>query len=336
MSNKEISIAFQTDKSPGEYIALARLVDRYDFDAVSVYCDAPFQPSYGPLLLMAPHIQRARLGPAAVSPFRIHPLDIAADTALLAGLSKGGVYIGLARGAWLAEHGIQEPARPIQGIREAIQIIRSLLSGTPVETDGKVFQVSKLVRAPYPIPQAKVPIMIGTWGARLAGLAGELAEEVKVGGSTNPALAPILMEAIRQGEERAKRSRGTVGLVMGAVTVVDEDAQLARRAAKEQVALYLPVVAGLDPTAGVEPELLQRIQLEVQQGRRQQAGALISDRLLETFAFAGDADDLVRQAQSLFAAGVQRVEFGTPHGLDPVEGINILGQQVLPRLREAF
>ena len=65
---RELSIAFQTDKTPAQYIALAKLVDQYDFDAVSVYCDAPFHPSYGPLLLMAPHIQKARLGPAAVSP----------------------------------------------------------------------------------------------------------------------------------------------------------------------------------------------------------------------------------------------------------------------------
>ena len=54
----------------------------------------------------------------------MHPIDIAANTALLAGLAKGGVYIGLARGAWLAEHGIREPKSPIQGMREAVEIIQ--------------------------------------------------------------------------------------------------------------------------------------------------------------------------------------------------------------------
>ena len=58
----QISVALQTDKTPAEYVALAKLIDRYDFDVVSVYCDAPFQPSYAPLLLMAPHLKRARLG----------------------------------------------------------------------------------------------------------------------------------------------------------------------------------------------------------------------------------------------------------------------------------
>src|SRR5690606_41153952 len=125
----QISIAFQTNKTPAQYIALAQLVNQYDFDAVSVYCDAPFHPSYGPLLLMAPHIQRARIGPAAVSPARIAPIDMAAETALLAQVAQGGVYLGIARGAWLADHGIRESDRPIQAIREAIEIMRLLLSG---------------------------------------------------------------------------------------------------------------------------------------------------------------------------------------------------------------
>ena len=80
----ELSIAFQTDKRAAEYVALAKLVNQYAFDTVSVYCDAPYHPSYGPLMLMAPYIERARLGPAAISPSRMHPIDIAAQAALLA------------------------------------------------------------------------------------------------------------------------------------------------------------------------------------------------------------------------------------------------------------
>ena len=129
MTNRELSIAFQTDKRARDYIALAKLVDQYDFDAVTVYCDAPYHPSYGPLLLMAPHIERARLGPAGVSPSRTHPIDIAAQTALLADLATGGVYIGLVRGGWLAEHGIRELDPPIAAIREAIDIIRGAAVG---------------------------------------------------------------------------------------------------------------------------------------------------------------------------------------------------------------
>ena len=65
MSHRAISLAFQTDKSAAQYVALAQLVDQFAFDCVTVYCDAPFHPGYAPLLLMAPHIKRARVGIAA-------------------------------------------------------------------------------------------------------------------------------------------------------------------------------------------------------------------------------------------------------------------------------
>jgi len=42
-----------------------------------------------------------------------------------------------------------------------------------------------------------------------------------------------------------------VGVVIGAVSVIDEDRAAARAAARQTVALYLPVVAPLDPTVAV-------------------------------------------------------------------------------------
>ncbi|NPV66000.1 MAG: LLM class flavin-dependent oxidoreductase [Anaerolineae bacterium] len=330
---REISIAFQTDKSPAQYIALARLVDRYAFDAVSVYCDAPFQPSYGPLLLMAPHLRRARLGPAAVSPSRIHPIDIAAETALLAGLARGGVYVGIARGAWLAEHGIRELEPPLTAIREAVAVVRYLLAGAEGGLDGAIFPLAAHVRAPYPLPQGPIPILIGTWGRRLAALAGEIADEVKVGGSANPAMVPVMHGWIAAGERQAGRPEGSVGVVMGAVTVVDEDRGRARQAARRAAALYLPVVLPLDPTIPADPELIGRLQALVNAGESDAAAALISDDLLDRFAFAGAPADLIRQAEALFDAGASRIEFGTPHGLDPTTGIHLLGERVIPALK---
>jgi 5,10-methylenetetrahydromethanopterin reductase len=117
------------------------------------------------------------------------------------------------------------------------------------------------------------------------------------------------------------------------VTVVDEDRQAARIAARRSVALYLPVVAPLDPTFAVEPELVTRLKNHVQRGDLDGAAGLISDDLLDRFAFSGSADDLIHQAEGLFAAGAARVEFGTPHGMTTDHGIHLLGKQVIPALR---
>ena len=329
----ELSIAFQTDKTPAHYIALAKLVDQYDFDAVSVYCDAPFHPSYGPLLLMAPHIRRARLGPAAVSPSRMQPVDIAADTALLASAAAGGAYIGLARGAWLEDHGVIEVNRPIQAIRETIFIVRKLLSGQAGGYAGAVYKVAPHVRALYPLPEKPVPIMIGSWGKKLCALAGELADEVKVGGSANPDVVAVMQSYIAEGEQIAGRKPGSVRVVLGAVTVVDEDRAAARQAAREAAVLYLPVVAPLDPTLKIEPELVERLRGHADRGEAKEGARLISDDLLDRFAFSGNAADLIGQVQRCFAAGAGRIEFGTPHGLAAETGIRIIGEQVLPAFK---
>ncbi len=333
MSAREVSIAFQTDKTPAQYIALARLVNQYSFDRVSVYCDAPFHPSFGPLLLMAPHIEHAQVGPAAVSPSRIHPIDIAAEVALLSQLARGGVYLGLARGAWLADHGIHELTPPLQALRESVEVVRYLLSGMTGGYSGRVFQLAKYVKAPYPLPEHPIPIMIGTWGAKMSALAGEIADEVKVGGSANPALVPVVRGYIAQGEHKAKRPLGSVAITMGAVTVIDEDGEAARTAARRAAALYLPVVAPLDTTLEIDPEIIQRLAHNVQRGDFVKAAALISDDLLERFAFCGDSHDIIRQADQLFDAGARRIEFGTPHGLNAEKGISLLGEQVLPALQ---
>ncbi|GAB4477030.1 MAG: 5,10-methylenetetrahydromethanopterin reductase [Anaerolineae bacterium] len=333
MTDRAISIAFQTDKTPAQYVALARLLDGYDFDMVSVYCDAPFHPSFGPLLLMAPHLHRARVGPAGVSPSRMAPIDIAASTALLDQVAPGGAYLGLVRGAWLADHGIREVARPIQAIRETVAIARYLWEGRTGGFQGEVFRLAEHVRAPYPLPEHPIPVLIGSWGRQLCGLAGEIADEVKVGGSANPDIVPVIREYIAAGERRAGRPAGTVGVVLGAVTVADEDREAARALARRQVALYLPVVAPLDPTIAVEPELIDRLRGRVEAGDQDGAARLIADDLLDRFAFAGNAADLIEQAGAIFAAGARRVEFGTPHGLAPERGIHILGRQVIPALR---
>jgi 5,10-methylenetetrahydromethanopterin reductase len=176
-------------------------------------------------------------------------------------------------------------------------------------------------------------VLIGSWGKKLCALAGEIADEVKIGGTANPDIVPVIQSYIAEGERRAGRTHGTVGIVAGAVSVIDNDREQARAMARRAVSLYLPVVGPLDPTLQIEPEWIARLQLLVNQREEAAAARLISDDLLERFAFAGNAGDIIRQAEALFAAGASRIEFGTPHGIVPEDGIRILGEKVIPALK---
>ena len=215
-------------------------------------------------------------------------------------------------------------------MREAVAVVRQLLRGERRAFAGQAFRLSEAHQFQYPVHRPDIPLLIGTWGAQLAAFAGEVAAEVKVGGSTNPALVAPLRARIAPGAARAGRDPEAIGIAFGAVTYVDEDGALARTRARQEVARYLPVVAPLDPTVAIEPELLARMDVVVAAGDFAAAGALVPDDLLDRFAFSGTPAQVIRQTEAILDAGASRVEFGTPHGLTPREGLRLLGERVLP------
>ena len=135
------------------------------------------------------------------------------------------------------------------------------------------------------------------------------------------------------GEQKAGREPSSTGIVFGAVTVVDENGDAARAHVRKEAARYLPVVAPLDPTVNVSAEQLKEMGHLVDAGRDDEAAALVPDDLLDRFAFSGSPAQITRQSQALIEAGVTRIEFGTPHGLTPMRGVELLGGYVVPALR---
>jgi 5,10-methylenetetrahydromethanopterin reductase len=244
----EIGIAFQTDQPPGRYGELAAAAEAHGFDVVSVFADLLDQPPLPALLEMARATSRVRLGAACLNPYTQHPYEIAGGLAALDAASGGRAYLGLARGAWLEAIGIEQ-RRPLDHLRDTAAIVRALLSGDERGYAGAAYRLAPGIRLRYPLPSRVPPLLLGTWGARGAALAGQIADEVKVGGSANPAVVPLIRGRVAVGTLAAGRPPDAVRVVLGAVTVVSEDGQAARQRARTEVARYLAVVADLDPTA---------------------------------------------------------------------------------------
>ncbi|GAA4519954.1 hypothetical protein GCM10023096_41860 [Nonomuraea ferruginea] len=301
---------------------------------VSVFGDLMYQPPIFPLLEMAAATSRVRLGTACLNPYSMAPYEIAGQVAALDLASGGRAYLGLARGTWLGEVGLAQP-RPLTALAECAEVVYRLLGGDTSGFSGEVFTLAPGTALRYPVQRPRPPLLIGAWGARGAALAGRLADEIKVGGSANPAMVPVIRERLRPGAEQAGRSAEDVGIVLGAVTVVAADGAAARAKARREVAMYLAVVADLDPTANVPADLLARVKTETAAGRHDEAAGLIPDDLLDLFAFSGTPDQVAAQAQRLIDAGVHRVEFGTPHGLTDDQGVSLIGAEVVPMLRPA-
>lgn len=319
----ELGIAFQTDKTPDQYVRLARLAEEAGFDVVSAYHDLFFQPALPALLLMARATERVRLGAAALNPFTLHPVEIAGQVAALDAVSRGRAYLGLVAGAWLEELAL-DTSRPLTALREAVEIVRRLLAGDRSGFAGERFSLAPGAGLRYEPLRREVPLLIGTWAERATAFAAAAADELKLGGSANPDLVPVV---------RGRLGRNRVGIVLGAVTVVDDDGAAARARAREEVALYFPVVARLDPTLDVPEGLPEKVARLVSAGNAAAAGTLLPDELLRRFAFAGTPAEVAAQAEACYAAGAHRVDFGTPHGLTHERGVELLAERVVPALR---
>jgi 5,10-methylenetetrahydromethanopterin reductase len=326
---RELSIALQSDEDLAAYASLAPRIEEFGFGTISVYSDLLYPSPLLPLITVAQATRSIRLGPACLNPYLLHPLEIANQLHMLDTVSRGRAYLGLARGAWLGAVGVAQD-RPLRRLREAAAVVRHLFSGNDDAYHGEIFQVEPGTYLAYRPVRAEVDLLLGTWGPLGMSLAGELAAEVKIGGTANPALLAPARKALARGEARARRPPGGTGLVCGAVTVVDDDGARARRLARAEVALYLPVVAALDPEPGLEEVDLAAMQSLARAGRHDDAARLVPDSVLDRFAFSGTPEQVAGQAAALFDAGATRVEFGTPHGLTAVRGIDLLGRRVLP------
>lgn len=325
----EIGLGLQSNKRPGVYAELARRAEADGIDVISVFGDFMYQPPLTALNEIAAATSRVRVGPACLNPFSMHPYEIAGQAAMLDLVSEGRSYLGLARGTWLGDAGIAQP-NAITALADAAAIVRTLLADDGAGHDGEVFRLAAGTRFRFDVQRSAVPLLIGTWGAQTAALAGRIAEEVKVGGSANPDMVAVIRDRIAVGANSVGRDPTDVGIVLGAVTVVDHDGEQARALARTEVAMYVDVVADLDPTVTVPDAILVEVRRHLADGNPEGAGAVIPDELLDRFAFSGTPAQVAAQANALIAAGVHRVEFGTPHGTTDLGGVSLIGSEVLP------
>lgn len=297
----ELGLGLQSDKTVADYVSLARRAEAAGFDVISVFHDLLFQPAIFPLLTIASATSRVRLGPAALNVATLHPVELAGQAVAVDLASNGRAYLGLVPGAWLDRLGLHR-GHPVERMREAVEIVTRLQAGDRSGFFGDFFTLVPGAGLEYAPLRPRIPLMIGTWKPKMARLAGEVADEVKIGGSANPDMVRLMREWI---------GNDSVGVVVGAVTVVDEDGDAARRLAAAEVRMYLDVVGDLDPTIGkVAPPL-------------------------DKFVIAGTPEEVAAHAERLFEAGVKRIEFGTPQGLTTAGGVDLLCDRVLPLLRRA-
>ena len=111
---------------------------------------------------------------------------------------------------------------------------------------GERFSLSPGTTLAYPRFREAVPLLVGTWGRATAAWAGSVADELKIGGSANPELVPVVREWL------GNREVGSCWAASASSTRTETGRASARGPA---VAPYVEVVARLDPTVDASAPL---------------------------------------------------------------------------------
>lgn len=295
-----------------EFVELARLVEQVGFDRLGV-SDVVFWPDCFVLMgLAAQATQRVHLGPMVTNPSSRHPAVLAGIMATLQDVSQGRAFLGLGVGAGLEALDL-DLSRPATRLREAITVIRGLLSGDEVDHRGDTLTVrtSRMVG-----PVQPVPISIGTRSPEVMRLAGEIADIALVGGRyLSPAIAATYRQWLGEGAARTGRDPGTLEVAPRLTLCCSRDGALARRSVKRYVAHYVVLIKPAE--LALDAGWLARVTAALDRSRGwyfdhdryddPELDTLIDDDLVRRFAIAGTPDECVELTREVLDLGFTSV-----------------------------
>jgi probable F420-dependent oxidoreductase len=153
---------------------------------------------------------RMRLGTSvAILTYR-YPFVLAKTAAALDVLSNGRVILGLSLGRNENEFtaGVIDPKMRMRAFVDAIKIIKSLWSGTPVSYEGPSWKASEAVELPSPVQKPHPPILFRGAAESVLKRAGKHADGWITGGLLTPEEVEekyrlVLESAIQSGRRNA-------------------------------------------------------------------------------------------------------------------------------------
>lgn len=300
----KVAIGFgQVNGSWDEAVSWAVEAERLGVDSMWT-AEAWGFDAVGPLAYLAGKTSRVRLGTGIMQVGSRTPAMVAMTALTLASLTNGRFILGLgSSGPQVIEgwHGVPF-RRPLQRLRETVEIVRKATSGERVTHDGKVYQL------PLPdgegralktsAPPAQVPIFLATLGPKTLELTGEIADGWIASSFAADNAAPLL-NAIRRGADRAGRDFDAIERHGGGVVQFGNDLEELIAPRKSGFAFEISAMGSKEVNfykdayvAQGYGEAVQRIQSLWFDRKREEAALAVPDDLVVKANLLG-TDDMV-------------------------------------------
>jgi 5,10-methylenetetrahydromethanopterin reductase len=316
-------------------VELAVLAEKNGFDSCWVSHDVFMRSSFVTLTSIADHTDRIILGNTILNPYTTNPAELAMYIASLDELTGGRAVCGISAGALEYMRWLGIPAqKPLTRTKEAVELIRLLLSGKVAKYQGTEFSWSEQCYMRFKPLRSKVPVYIGGQGDKMleySGAAGDGALPLLY----PPDFAEYAIQKISEGAKKAGRAPMDVD-VAGCVwmSIAKDGDSAVIDPLKELVAYFGPLlgVRGL-ASVGLSHEEFAPVSEAFKTEGLNQAVKLVTPKMLR-LAVYGSPDDCISQLEKLDRAGVNEVLIGAPLGPDPRSSVEIIGKEIIPHFKE--
>ena len=257
------------------------------------------EETFSLLGFLAAATRQIKLGLGVTNPYTRNPALLAMATATLDRLSGGRFLLGLGRSERaVIQHRMGIPYKePFSTMKEAVSVIKALLSGEGVTFSGGGFSMEGVRLAVSPV-QKGLPIYIAAIGPRTLRLAGAVADGVLLNAYSPTGYVRYAVEEVRQAARKAGRDPDAVDIVCMLVVRPTEDPKRIMDGLKRRIVRLLEK-GGYDP--GILAPL--RASAKVEGGR--DAVGLVSDEMVESFYIVGPAERCRERISEYREAGVQ-------------------------------
>ena len=309
-SEGRVALYLQDNHTIREGMAYAILAEEHGFEAVWQAESRLAREATVPMAAFAAVTERIKVGAGVVNTWTRNVGLLAATFSTLDDLAPGRVILGL--GAWwepLASKVGVDMRKPVQAMREVVEVTRRLLAMERVTYEGMFVHVNDIEidimhgdRSPK-----QVPIYVGATGMKMMELAGEIGDGVLLNYMVSPVYNAQAMAALATGAARAGRRVEDVDRPQLIVCSLDTDRSTALDRARELLTQYLGQQPHIMKASGVSQELIDEIgsvlSWPATPAQVERAMALVPDEVVQLITASGTPDECRAKVREYVDAG---------------------------------
>ncbi len=280
--------------------------------------------SFSLLTYIAALTKTIKLGTGVTNPYTRTAVQLASAIATVNEVSEGRAVLGIGPGdkVTFESLGIKWD-KPLETIRETVDVIRQMQTGKKISHDGKILKI-KSAKLNFGKGSTIPPVYIGAQGPNMLKLAGEIGDGALVNASHPLDFKEALPNLVNGG---ADLSHFDVGAYTSFSVAENRDDAL--KAAKPVVAF---IVAG-SPDAvferhGIDMKDVGAVRSGFKKGFADAVSA-VTDEMIDAFSICGTPAECMERIEELVDAGVTQIIPGSPLGPDRIKAIKLIGKEMV-------